>query len=104
MFIMRRFDRRDMSGFDGEKASAVEAYNAMHGGIRVKVEWGIGGLKRKWKRLMKRFDSNRDKFPFLFRAAAILPNYIQRQRMDMRADVDGANQFSLKIMGGMAIS
>ena len=89
MFIMRRFDRRDMVQLNSEELSAVEAYNAMHGGLRVKVEWGIGGLKRKWKRLMKRFDARREKFDLLFKAAAILTNFIHRRRMDMHAYAEG---------------
>ena len=26
---------------------AINAYNKMHAGFRVQVEWGIGGFKRK---------------------------------------------------------
>jgi hypothetical protein len=35
----------------------MQAYNKKHVGFRVQVEWGIGGLKRKWRSFMKRFDS-----------------------------------------------
>jgi hypothetical protein len=35
----------------------MQAYNKKHVGCRVQVEWGIGGLKRKWRSFMKRFDS-----------------------------------------------
>jgi hypothetical protein len=36
----------------------VQTFNKMHVGFKVYVEWGIGGLKRKWKHdLMKWFDS-----------------------------------------------
>lgn len=83
MFIMRRIDGREMDEDDQDQMTAVHAYNAMHGGHRVRVEWGIGGLKRKWKRLMKRFDSSREKFPTLFHAAATLTNFLQRRRIDM---------------------
>ena len=27
---------------------AVNPYNKMHAGYKVRVEWGIGGLKQKW--------------------------------------------------------
>jgi hypothetical protein len=36
---------------------------------------GIGGLKRKWKRLMKGFDSTKQKFPDVFTAAAIFDKF-----------------------------
>lgn len=35
---------------------ALIMYNKMHADYRVRVEWGIGGLKRKFWRLMKQFD------------------------------------------------
>jgi hypothetical protein len=31
-------------------------YNKMQDEYIVQVEWGVGGLKRKWKQLMKMFD------------------------------------------------
>ena len=65
--------------------SVIDAFNASHGGYRVKVEWGIGGMKRKWKKLMKKFEATRGKFPELFRACAILTNFLQRRRCDMTA-------------------
>ena len=51
----------------------------------MKVEWGIGGMKRKWRKLMKKFEATREKFPELFRACAILTNFLQRRRLDMSA-------------------
>ena len=59
----------------------------MHAGYRVRVEWGIGGLKRKWTLMMQTFEASRDKFPHLFRSAAILTNFIQR-RNDMSTDLE----------------
>jgi hypothetical protein len=35
----------------------MQAYKKKHAGFKVQVEWGIGGLKRKWKSFMKRYDS-----------------------------------------------
>jgi hypothetical protein len=29
--------------------NVVQTYNMMHVRFRVQVEWGIGGLKRKWR-------------------------------------------------------
>jgi hypothetical protein len=34
-------------------------YNKNNASFKVRVEWGIGGLKSRWKRLMKRFDSTK---------------------------------------------
>ena len=64
-------------------------YNKMHAGLRVRVEWGIGGLKRKFKRLMKRFDNTKETFPHLFVAGCILTNFIHRRRMDMQFVIVG---------------
>ncbi len=57
--------------------SVMNVYNKMHDGYRVKVEWGIRGLKRKWRQLMKHFDSTKDKYNNLFLATSILINLLQ---------------------------
>jgi len=54
MYIMRRLGEREIPG--DPNLLAIDAYNKMHAGYRVAVEWGIGGLKRKWKRMLKTFD------------------------------------------------
>jgi hypothetical protein len=36
-------------------------HNKNNAFFKVKVEWGIGGLKANWRRLMKRFDSTKKK-------------------------------------------
>ena len=59
----------------------------MHAGHRVKVEWVIGGLKRKWRRLMKLYDASKQTFAHLFRSAAVLTNFIQRRRQDMTGEL-----------------
>jgi len=35
----------------------MQAYNKKHASFRVQAKWGIGGLKRKWRSFMKKFDS-----------------------------------------------
>jgi hypothetical protein len=55
MFIMQRTGRRGIT--PNGNMYIVHAYNKMHVGYKVHVEWGIGGLKRKWRRLMKSFDN-----------------------------------------------
>ena len=54
----------------------------MHAGYRIKVEWGIGGLKQKWRRLMKRFDNRRPRFRHFFDVAAKLTNFLHRRCMN----------------------
>jgi hypothetical protein len=36
---------------------------------------------------MKKIDMKHDKFPHLFRAAAIMTNFLQRRRNDMQAEI-----------------
>jgi hypothetical protein len=60
----------------------MKAHNKMHVGCRVKPEWGIGGLKSKWQRLMKRFDYAKPKFSHLFHNATLLTFFLQRQQME----------------------
>ncbi len=50
----------------------MKAYNKMHVRYRVKPEWGIGGFKSKWQRLMKRFDYAKPKSRHLFHDATLL--------------------------------
>ncbi len=47
MFIMKRIRRHEI-GLNADQ-DTIKAYNKMHVGYRVWVEWGIGGLKREWK-------------------------------------------------------
>jgi hypothetical protein len=76
MFIMQRI--RPRTARPGQNMDAMDAFNAAHGGMRVRVEWGIGGMKRKWRKILKKFEASVWKFPQLFRACAILTNFIQR--------------------------
>jgi hypothetical protein len=69
--------------------AAMRTYNKMHVGFKVQVEWGIGGLKRKWRHLMKTFYSTKLKYAHLFRAATLLINFLHKRRMDLTYDVVG---------------
>ena len=60
----------------------VDAWNKIHAVYRIQVQWGIGGLKQKWRRLMKRFDNRRPQFGLFFEAAAKLTNFLHRRRMN----------------------
>jgi hypothetical protein len=46
------------------------------------VEWGIGGLKRKWRRLMKRLDNTKPRYSHMFKSRTLLTNFLHRRRMD----------------------
>jgi hypothetical protein len=90
MYIMRRVGSRE-SIDDGPARNVIEdtvinAFNKVHAGVRVRVEWGIGGMKRKWKRMMKRFDHTKTKFPIYFKTACLLTNFSHRRRMDLHTE------------------
>jgi hypothetical protein len=56
--------------------------DAMHASYRVQVEWGIGGLKRKWRRLMKRSNNTKPRYSHLFKSRTLFTNFLHRRRMD----------------------
>ena len=68
---------------------ALTAYNKMHACYCVKVEWHIGGLNCKVRRLTKRFDVTKPKNNRFFWAVAILTNFIHRRRIDFAHNVVG---------------
>ena len=80
MFIMRRVDGRENIGVVGP---ALEAYNKRHAGKRIAVEWGIGGLKMKWKILRGSFPMRRWKFSCVVHCCSILTNFIHRHRNEL---------------------
>jgi hypothetical protein len=47
MFVMFQLGKLKLA--HGHDQNVINAYNKMHVGYRVKVEWGIGGLKQKWR-------------------------------------------------------
>ncbi len=74
MFIMKRIGRCAISlNVDHD---VINAYNKMHLRYKMWVEWGIGGLKRKYKWLMKMFDSTKLKYVILFKIVIILTNFL----------------------------
>lgn len=84
-----------MWGFSKVERRALElppglahTFNKMHAGYRVRVEWGIGGLKMKWRRLQKRFDLVKPKFVITFRVIALLTNFFHRCRHDMHEVIE----------------
>jgi hypothetical protein len=47
VFIMKRIGRCEIG--PNVDQDVIRAYNKMHVGYKVQMEWGIGGLKRKRK-------------------------------------------------------
>jgi hypothetical protein len=54
MFVMRRIGVHEVAE-GSSNANAIRAYNMMHAGRRIKVEWGIRGLKSKVWTIPKTF-------------------------------------------------
>jgi DDE superfamily endonuclease len=50
MYVLRRVDNREMS--NANENPVVRAFNQRHVARRVEVEWGIGGLKNKFRRFL----------------------------------------------------
>jgi len=53
------------------------------------VESGIGGLKRKWRRLMKRFDDTKPRYSHLFKSRVTLTKFLPKRRMNFTYEVIG---------------
>jgi len=69
--------------------NVVQTYNIMRVRFRVQVEWGIGGLKRKWKHCMKSFDSTKPKYSHLFQVAVFLIKFLHMRWMNLTYEVIG---------------
>jgi hypothetical protein len=51
------------------------------------MEWSIGGLKSKWRRPMKHFDSTKEKYNHLLRTIVLLINFLHKHRQDFIIEV-----------------
>jgi hypothetical protein len=65
----------------------VNAFDKMHVGYKIRMEWGIGGLKHMWKVLMKKFDSIKGKYNHFFLVIIIIINFVHRNCMDFTYEV-----------------
>jgi hypothetical protein len=91
MYILRRVDNREVNaGAAGNPV--VEAFNKHHAGIRIQVEWGIGGLKNRFKKFLGVMPNRQKKFAIMFKAAAILTNFVHRRRQDFHIEELGIMQ------------
>jgi hypothetical protein len=59
----------------------------------MQVEWGISGVKRKWKCFMKRFNSTKPKYVDFFQAIIMLINFLHKRCMDLTYEVVGEQNF-----------
>lgn len=82
MYILRRVDRREINAGAAGFNLVVEAFNKHHAGIRIKVAWGIGGLKNRFNKFLGITPNRKVKFSIMFKAAAILTNFVHRRRQD----------------------
>ena len=57
----------------------MDMFNRYLSGKRIIVEWGIGGLKMRW-RILRNYRYARELLGPVFRACARLYNYVRRQR------------------------
>ena len=78
MFILRRVDNREADAAN----PVIRAFNKRHAAIRVQVEWGIGGLKKRFKRFLGTCPTRRDLFAPVFEACCRMTNFIHRSRLD----------------------
>lgn len=67
----------------------ARTFNRMHADYRVRVEWGIRGLKMKWRRLQKRFDLVKPKFSIMFMVDALMTNFLHQWKRDIHEVVEG---------------
>jgi len=73
----------------------INAYNNIHVRYIMQMAWGIGELKRKWKLLMKRFDSTKPTYIVLFKTTTILRNFLHKCQVDFTFEVIGEQMFDL---------
>ena len=91
MFIMQRLNGTQELP-EGVDTGSIRAYSKMHVGYRMHVEWGIGGLKQKWCRLMKRYDATLPKYDDFFTSCCLMKNFIYRWRIsDLEKIIGGCN-------------
>jgi DDE superfamily endonuclease len=87
MYVLRRVDNREMQ--NANENPVVRAFNQRHAARRVEVEWGIGGLKNKFRRFLTQCPNRRNRFARLFEACARLTNFIHRRRFDFSSTLHG---------------
>jgi hypothetical protein len=63
-----------------------------HACFQVKVDWGIGGLKSKWRRLKKCLDLTKEKVNHLFKAITLRTNFLYKHHQNLTFEIIGEHQ------------
>jgi hypothetical protein len=81
MYILRKVDLREVARHN--QSPVVTAFNKRHSKRRIKVEWGIGAIKNRWRRFLDTCPNRRRTFQPVFEACCRLTNVVHRQRKDL---------------------
>jgi hypothetical protein len=79
MYVLRGVENREISNASGNLV--VRAFNRKHAACRVEVEWGIAGLKNKFRRLLTICPNRRNRFSLLLEDCCRLTNFMHRSRL-----------------------
>jgi hypothetical protein len=67
----------------------MQTYKKNNATYKVCVEWGIGGLKWKWKKLMNYFDFTKESYNHFFQIVTIIINFLHICQLDFTFKVIG---------------
>jgi DDE superfamily endonuclease len=79
----------------------VDAFDRRPSARTVQVEWGIGGLKNRFKSFISWCQSRRGLFAPMFEACCRLTNFINRSRMDFSIMDVGHNELHDGVYGDL---
>jgi hypothetical protein len=81
--------------------TVVDAFDRRPSARTVQVEWGIGGLKNRFKSFISWCQSRRSLFAPMFEACCRLANFINRSRMDFSIMDVGHNELQEEVYGDL---
>jgi hypothetical protein len=67
----------------------MQTYKKKSARYKVCMEWGIGALKWKWKRLMDHFDFTKENYNHFFQIVTIFINFLHTCQLDFTFKVIG---------------
>jgi hypothetical protein len=74
MYVLRKVDLREVALEN--HTPVITAFNKQLNKRRVKVEWGIGAIKNKWRRFLDVCPTRRKNFRPVFHACCRLTNFV----------------------------